>query len=114
MQMSVRSSDEKCSRAHKIHLSLSGLSLDSLRSVSGQSQVSLRSVSGQSGQSQVSLRTISVESQLRSGLSLLTSSDRRSLKYFVLFTFKYKFPMLYLFNIKDVLATSSGLFDGMT
>ena len=49
------------------HLSLSGQSWVSLRSVSGQSQVSLRSVSGQSqvglrsvsGQSQVSLRSVS-------------------------------------------------------
>ena len=41
---------------------------------SGQSQVSLRSVSGQS---QGSLRSVS-------GLFVFTSSDRRSLKYFVL------------------------------
>ena len=40
MQISVRSSDEKCSGAHKIHLR----SQVSLRSVSGQSQVSLRSL----------------------------------------------------------------------
>ena len=39
-------SDEKCSRAHNLHLSLSGQSQVSLRSVPGQSQVSLRSVSG--------------------------------------------------------------------
>ena len=39
MQMFVRSSDEKCFRAHNIHLSLS------LRSVSGQSQVALRGLS---------------------------------------------------------------------
>ena len=45
--------DDKCSRAHTIHLSLSG-----------QSKVKLRAVSG---------------------LSMLTSSERRSLKYFVLF-----------------------------
>ena len=46
-----------------------------LRSVSGWSQVSLKSVSSQS---QVSLRSVS-------GLSVPTSSDRRSLKYFILF-----------------------------
>ena len=39
-------SDEKCSKAHNIHLSLSGQSQFSLRSVPGQSQISLRSVSG--------------------------------------------------------------------
>ena len=99
--VNVRSSDEKCSRAHNIHLSLSGQSQDSLRSL----KVSLGSVSGQSqvtqGQSQVSLRSLkvslrsvsgqsqalrSVLGSLRSlsGLSVLTSSDRRSLKYFVL------------------------------
>ena len=84
------------SRALKLHLSLSGQSQVGPRSVSGQSQVSLRSVSGQSqvsprsvsGQSQVSLRPVPGQSQvsLRSvlGLSELTSSVRRSLKYFVL------------------------------
>ena len=57
-----------------------------LRIVSGQSQESLRSVSGQS---QVSPRSVSSQSQVSpqslSGLSVLNSSDRRSLKYFVLF-----------------------------
>ena len=40
--------DENLSRALNLHLSLSGLSQVSPRSVLGQSQVSLRSVSGQS------------------------------------------------------------------
>ena len=66
MQIFVCLFDDKCSRAHNIHLSLSGQSQDSLRSVSGHT----RSVLG-------SLRSLS-------GLSVLTSSDRRSLKYFVL------------------------------
>ena len=57
MQMSVRSSDEKCYRAHNIYLSLFGQYQDSLRSVSS--------------------------------LPVLTSSDRRSLKYFVLFLDKH-------------------------
>ena len=54
----------KCSKALNLHLSLIDLSEVSLRSVSGQSLVGLRSVSG---------------------LSVPTLSDRRSLKYFVLF-----------------------------
>ena len=55
MQISVRLSGEKCSKAHNIHLSLSGQSQVSLRTVSGRSEVSLRTVSGQS---QVSLRVL--------------------------------------------------------
>ena len=43
--ISVRPSDEKCSKAHNIHLSLSGQSQVSLQSVSGQSQASLKSLS---------------------------------------------------------------------
>ena len=68
---------DKCSRAHIIHLSLSGQSQDSLRSVSGHS----RSVSGQSQ----ALRSVLGSLRSLSGLSVLTSSDKRSLKYFVLF-----------------------------
>ena len=49
------------------------------RSVSGKSQVSPRSVPGQS---QVSLRSVS-------GISVPTSSDRWSLKYFILFKVRY-------------------------
>ena len=48
---------------------------DDFRMTSGGLQNDFRSVSGQS---QVSLRSVS-------GLSVLTFSDRRSLKYFVLF-----------------------------
>ena len=72
----VRLFDDKCSRAHNIHLSLSGQSQDSLRSVSGHT----RSVSGQSQ----ALRSVLGSLRSLSGLSVLTSSDRRSLKYFVL------------------------------
>ena len=61
--LSVRLSGTKLSKALNLHLSLIGLSLVSLRSDSGQTLVSLRSVSC---------------------LSVTNSSDRRSLKYFVL------------------------------
>ena len=89
------------------------LSQVSLRSVSGQSQVSLRSVPGLS---QVSLRSVSGQSQvsLRSllSISMPTSSDRWSLKYFVLLLFKklyyislcklYKLLIKYMFpNLKN-------------
>ena len=76
MQMFVFLLDDKCSRAHNIHLSLSGRSQDSLRSGSGHT----RSVSGQSQ----TLRSILGSLRSLSSLSVLTSSDRRSLKYFVL------------------------------
>ena len=56
-------------------LKVSILILEQSRSVYGQSKVSLKSVTGQL---QVSCRSVSV-------LSVPTSSDRRSLKYFVLF-----------------------------
>ena len=82
----------------KVCLELSIFILKQSGSVPGQSQVSLRSVSGQSqfsvsDQSQVSprvsLRSVSGPTQVspRSvlGLSELTLSLRRSLKYFVLF-----------------------------
>ena len=87
---SVCPSGISLSKALNLHLSLIGQSQVCLRSVSGQSQVSHRSVPGQSwvslgsvaGQLQVS-RRVSLRSLL--GLSELTSSVRRSLKYFVLF-----------------------------
>ena len=65
MRISVRSSDEKCFRAHIIHL----LSQVSLMSGSCLSLVNCRLVKGQS---QVSPRSLSV-------LSVLNSSDRRSI-----------------------------------
>ena len=84
--MSVCPSGTKLSKALNLHLSFIGQSRVCLRSVQGQSQISLRSASGQS---QVSPRSVPVQSQVsfRSllGLSELTSSVRRSLKYFVLF-----------------------------
>ena len=69
VRLSVCLSGEKCSRAHNLHL----------RSVSDQSQVSL-SLRSVWGPSQVSLRFL----RSVSGVSVLTSSDRRSLKYSVL------------------------------
>ena len=62
----VRLSDEKCSRALNLHLSLSGQSQVSPRLVPGQSQVSPRSVPGLS---QVCLRSVSVCLRSVSGLS---------------------------------------------
>ena len=67
MQMFVRLFDENLSRALNLHLSLSGLSQVSPRSVLGQSQISLRSkvsLRSVSGQSQVSLRSVSGQSQV--------------------------------------------------
>ena len=86
MKMKIFLAPSRSSRSHSVRLSvclsvrdkvLSSTESSSFshRSVSGQSRVSLRSVSGQS---QVSLRSVS-------GLYVPTSSDRRSLKYFVLF-----------------------------
>ena len=65
----VRSSGPNLSRALNLHL-LASILQDHFMSVSGQSKVSLRSVSGQS---LGSLRSVS-------GISVLTSSDRWSLK----------------------------------
>ena len=57
----------KCSKSLNLHISFIGQLQVSYRSVSDQSQVSFRSVSG---------------------LSVLTLSDRRSLKYYILLAMK--------------------------
>ena len=75
VSLCVRLSDTNWSKALNLHLFLIGLSQVSLRSVSGQSKVSLRSVSGQSQ----ALRSVFGSLRFLSGLSVLTSSDRRSL-----------------------------------
>ena len=76
MSQSVCLSSTSLSKALNLHLFLTGLSQICLRSVSGHSLGSL------AGQSQVSLRSVLGPSWV--SLSVPTSSDRQSLKYFVL------------------------------